>query len=379
MSKYVYKKKFYSFLASFVDAVGYRLTRRPSKPIPPPETILVIRMDHIGDVLSSTPIPRLLKKKYPSAKVIFLTANWASALLEKNPHIDEIILYDAPWFSKGRPKFPSELSWGALKKLLRSKKIDLGITLRGDVREILLMKQSRIPVRAGYGVTGGGFFLTHETTHRTGIHEIDHNLEVLKTLGIPVEGNVLPEIYLDEGEEESLEGKWASLGLREGESYVGVLVESGLASKNWPKTHLMSFLNQLSERHPRARVVLVGSDAKLPLTPSADSLQLNDLRGKTSLRDLCFLIKKFSLFVGPDSGPTHLSATLGIPTVFLYSGINDLAQWGPRQSWAVVLKEGVPCSPCGLTVCNREGHPCMENITPEAVLDVIDPILSAQL
>ncbi len=374
LKKYVYKKKIYVFLASLIDAIGYRLVKRSAPAKLTPRTILLIRMDHIGDVLLATPVPRLLKERYPDARIVFLTGTWGAPLLEKNPYIDEVITYDAPWFAKGRARFAGGLSWGALGRLLTEKRIDLAITLRGDVREILLMHQCGIPARAGYGITGGGFFLTHEVTYQSGVHEMEHNLNILRALGASPGVPVTPEIHLTASEEAAMDQKWSEWGIRDGGSYAGFLAESALPSKNWPRERVTAFLEAFLRKYPQKKVVLVGSNAKLALTGHFDPLQLKDLRGKTSLRELCFLMKKLEFFIGPDSGPAHLAATLGVPSIFLYSGTNEFEQWRPLQRSAVILRETVPCSPCGLTECNREGHPCMTKITPESVLDAVASI-----
>ena len=90
------------------------------------------------------------------------------------------------------------------------------------------------------------------------------------------------------------------------------------------------------------------------------------------MRDLCLLMKRFRVFIGPDSGPTHIAASLGVPSLFLYSGTNVFEQWKPLSEAAVILRHSVPCSPCHLEVCNVQGHPCMSEIKPEAVLKALE-------
>lgn len=371
MTKYIFKKKRFALLAYAADAFGYLFLKR-SKPFSDPQTILLIRLDHIGDVLLATPVPHLLKQKYPSVKIIFLTNRLGSALIEQNPFVDEIILYDAPWFSKGRTSKNEGLSWKELKKILTDRKIDWGITLRGDAREIWLMKQVRIPIRAGYGITGLGFFLTHEAIYRKGVHEAQHNLDVLALLGATPAKTVSPEIYLSVAEAAALDSKWHTLGLEVGRSYVGFQVESGMKSKNWPVKHIQLFIDEFYRRFPDKTLLLIGANHRLELTQNSDSLKLKDLRGKTTLRELCYLIKKCELFIGPDSGPTHLASVLGIPTIFLYSGTNDFQQWRPLNSRAVTIKASVVCAACEAFLHDQEGHACMAGIEPDRVLKAVE-------
>ena len=98
------------------------------------------------------------------------------------------------------------------------------------------------------------------------------------------------------------------------------------------------------------------------------SLPWKNLIGRTSLRELLFLIRRSRLFIGPDSGPTHVAASYGIPTLFLYSGTNVFEQWRSLEENAEFLRHSVPCSPCHLTRCPVQGHPCMTGIEPSAIL-----------
>ena len=100
--KYVYKKKRYQLLAGLADALGYPLFSlwpRKAPPAPDRRTILLIRLDHLGDTLYSTAAPKLLKERFPQARVLCLVSSYAAPLFEKNPFVDETWIYDASWFS----------------------------------------------------------------------------------------------------------------------------------------------------------------------------------------------------------------------------------------------------------------------------------------
>src|SRR3989338_1107363 len=100
--KYVFKNTINIALASILDAAGYLLFLpfRRSKGAQPTLTrsILIIRLDHLGDVLLSLGIPKALKENLPGCKVTFLTSSWAAPLLANNPFVDEVLVFDAPWF-----------------------------------------------------------------------------------------------------------------------------------------------------------------------------------------------------------------------------------------------------------------------------------------
>ena len=102
-------------LAQLVDALLGGLVRtgrllgmnRPRRGGLAPERIariLVVRLDHIGDVIMTTPVLRLLKERYPEGMVTCLVASWGKAVVENNPYLDELLIYDAPWWKKSRPE-----------------------------------------------------------------------------------------------------------------------------------------------------------------------------------------------------------------------------------------------------------------------------------
>jgi ADP-heptose:LPS heptosyltransferase len=357
-----------------VDFVGYGLAAflgwRRRKSERSLKNICVLRLDHLGDILMATAVPRALRSQFPDSRITFLTSSAGAALLKNHPLIDEVICYDAPWFLRGRTK-QSELSFWGLAGILRKKQFDLAIGLRGDLRENALLFFSGIPLRAGYGITGGGFFLNREVFYRNNVHETEHYRDILKALGCSAV-SLEPEIHLTPEEESAFEIKMPSLGLSAQKCYGAALIDSGAASKEWPTQHWLIFLEKFKKNYPDKTVVLVGTNQKkLNEIRSKSSFEPIELVGKLSLRELCIFLNRCEFFVGADSGPSHVAAVLGVPALFLYSGTNEFERWKPMAKNAKVLLNKVNCSPCYLNHCPVEGHPCMAGIAPERVIEVI--------
>ena len=392
--KYVFRKRRYIVLAALLDAFGYFLFRlfgvRKSIQETAPRNILVIRMDHLGDVLMATSVPKLIKESFPGCRVTFLTSSWAAALLENNPFVDEVMLYDAPWFSKKRYRKTGKS--GSFSKLIRSvreKNFDLAVGLRGDLRENYLMFRAGIKARVGYGITGGGFLLTKEIDYNYSAHESERTLDLLRALGAR-KASLAPELYFSQGEDTSLNQKFLELGRSRNDKYIGYQIDAGAESKEWPLESAKAFINNVAGQFPDYKIVLVGSNSeKSRLLRQPSGLPRNDTRarsegkvidlvGKTTIRDLCILGRKFSAFVGPDSGPSHIAAALGVKTVFLFSGTNDFERWKPLSENAFVLKHPTKCTPCYLDTCNVKGHPCMSEIKPDRVMRVLELALEGK-
>ncbi len=333
--------------------------------------VLVVRLDHLGDVLTATSIPRLVKEAHPKAQVAFLAASWAAPLLENNPYIDEVLLYDAPWFAKGRYASGSQ-GFLATANELAGRNFDVAFAPRGDIRENFMLYQAKIPSRFGYGITGGGFLLTREVVYRPGVHETEHTTDLLRSAGIrgAYPG---PQIYFTPAEEAAWNARSASLGLRPGDRIVGFQTGAGTPAKDWGSAYALQFV--AAARKQGVTIVLTGTDKDRARAPFLGEPGIVDLRGKTSLRELCVFIKSCRAFVGPDSGPAHLANALGVPTVFLYSGTNRFEEWRPLPANARVLRHPVPCAPCTLEECPVEGHPCMSALSPEAVALALEEVV----
>ncbi len=373
-SRYVFRKKTNTILAHAVDFLGGAIFRLfPKKtPINPPKSLLLVRLDHIGDVLLCTGLPKLVKEFLPGTRVLFLVASWAAPLLENNPFIDELIIYDPPWFARGKKKTSEVLNFFKLSRLLKKKKIGAAVALRGDSRENFLLWLSGIPQRVGYGITGGGFFLTHERPFKKGRHQLEHSLNLMRVFGIE-DLDAPPKIYFSPEEEKISSDLFSRLGLQEGQRYIGIQVLAGTLAKLWPIERWDKFLKKLKINIPSHKPILVGMKA----SAEEKEMLLSDgilATGKTSLRELSILMRHFDAFIGPDSGPAHLASVLGIPTLFLYSGTNIYDEWRPLEKKDIpghaieILRKEVPCAPCGLTVCAVEGHPCMSKIEPEEAI-----------
>jgi ADP-heptose:LPS heptosyltransferase len=103
-------------------------------------------------------------------------------------------------------------------------------------------------------------------------------------------------------------------------------------------------------------------------SPSPEVL---DWTGRLGVLELAALLEQADGFVGADSGPAHLAAWAGTPSVVLFSGTNRVEQWRPPGESLTVLQHRTECSPCHLKQCVFADHPCMTLLTPQRVADAL--------
>lgn len=361
--RYVYRSSLKRAAASVVDSIGYALTqplRRDASVPADPRRILIVRLDHLGDILLTTGLPKILKEIYPLARVDVLVPSWGAPLFDNNPFVDETLRYDAPWFAGGRFK-RSGGSPGLTKLIaqLRGRRYQVGLSLRGDAREHLILSLAGVGYTLGYGITGGGFLLSKVVPYHPGVHELRRRDALLRELGA-THFESHPRLYSGPGEDPA--ALLRQLGVPAGVPLVGVQTGAGASSKEWSDDTFMKFIKEVAQALPETHLVLIGT-RKRPVPPEMAE-QIHDLTGRTGIRQMCVLMRGLRAFVGYDSGPTHIAAALDVPTLFLYSGVNRYDEWRPLAESARTLCHAVACSPCDRTVCPVAGHPCMEGIDP---------------
>jgi ADP-heptose:LPS heptosyltransferase/SAM-dependent methyltransferase len=143
--------------------------------------------------------------------------------------------------------------------------------------------------------------------------------------------------------------------------------------RDWPVAHYVSLVRALVERLDCV-VLLVGSRAQ---TKPLDNIvqesgcvgRVVNLAGRTAWSEMPAVLRKADLVICNNSGIGHLAASLGAPTLAIYSASHQPQEWGPRGPHSQALMAVVPCSPCGydrLSECPYE-HACMQGLLPESV------------
>lgn len=379
-SNYHYKSRWKRCLAAVFDAAGGSLRFPYRKIVPKPlvkdiRKILVIRNDHIGDLVMTRPAIRALHKKFPHAEIDLLVAEEAVPLFEYSREIHQVIPTRDGWFSKKSPFASQWKEFWRLVRFISRIGYDMAFDFRGDLRNILLMAFSHIPHRYGFGVTGGGFLLTGSVPYDRTIHQVLLNLSLLRPLHAAQDNKLLPFEYPRERSAQF----WKGAGQEQPSTNLPRIVvhlEAGTAAKRWDTDSYRALIQKL-DSGDRGQIILIGTEAEKELLPDLklNTIHMIDLRGKTKLEDLPVLFDVCDLYIGSDSGPAHIAAAQGLEVILLASGTNDIRVWYPWTELLHILQHEVPCSPCGLTDCPVDGHPCMEKISVEQVLAAAELVL----
>lgn len=364
--RYAYRRRSWQLLAQAFDAVGTALVRpggrRDPVSLPPRGRVLILRLDHLGDVLFATPALRALRAGLPEAHLTLLVRPEAAPLVRAGDLVDEVRSFPAPWFARPARRVALR-EWVALCRWMAAADFDAALDLRGDVRHLSCMALARVPVRLGYPRTGGGFWLSHAVPYRA-THEVERNVDLVRVLVPAATAGELAAPAI-----EPAAAAWAEAVLRESgldarRPLVLVHPGAGYPSKRWEAAALAHTLERCLAPGD-LQAVLVGGPDDVP-EALARRVAIPSLAGRTSLAGLRALLGRAAAYLGHDSGPSHLAVAAGVPSVLLYAGVNELAEWGPWGGVVRIFHAPVACSPCGLAVCNR-AHECMRDLDPAAV------------
>ncbi len=349
--------------------------------LPTNAKILVVKLADLGDVLTATPALRALRHRYPHAEIDVLLTRHTVAALEHSPLVDNLIPSDNFRFFALRDALKPVLAaevWHTLRQI-RQKKYDAVVILHhlttraGAAKYAAIARAGRAKIVAGLRPPGNrGRFLSH-TVPDDGFgvrHEIDYWLAVVGRLDAASDDREM-SLAVSPADEQ-----WAAETIRtvaENRPLAVIHPGSGGFStgRRWAAENFAAVADALIERG--LTVALVGTPADgTDAVQAAMAGKPVNLTGKTTLHQLAALLRRASLFIGGDSGVTHIAAASGVPLVSIFGPTNADA-WGARGEKRVVLRAELPCAPCayvGHSVGLRHGCPaktCLKLITPAQV------------
>lgn len=334
-----------------------------------PKRILVIKLDHLGDVILATPVFSNLRQVYPNAELHALTGRWSRLVLERHPDVSTIFDYNAPAFSRTGQSTSLKQAF-QLYRELRRQKYDLIVELRGDWRTTwfaLLRLTSHRLSRAALQIEN-----KFRLSRFSGTHETWRNLDVLRRAGIPtpIQTATFSVTTADE--------KWASDFLTSHQinkqsPLVAIHPGSPIPLKRWLPERYAELADWLMARKG-TQVLFVGVKDEFPIITEIQQLMQRasiNIAGETTLTQLASILLSCNVFIGNDSGPMHLAAAVGTPTIGLY-GPGDPTRFAPIGVACQTIRRKFDCPPCLGTTCRFGKDGCMSQIQVTDVIQVLE-------
>lgn len=367
-----------------------------------PVRILLLRPDHLGDLLLTTPALQALRERAPGAQITMLVGPWSREVMARQPALDHLLTCEFPGFRRAPQGMlaPYRLLFSVARELCRGR-YDLALNLRPDFWwGAALLYLAGIPRRVGYGLPQGRPFLTHALPLTVPEHAAVSNLRLVSAglvalgyqgLAEPFTPQAYPAHFLPTAGERA----WARERLRaEGIAADAPLIlippGSGGAVKLWRPLAWASCANALrawlTSSSP-ACILLTGSPGERALIEEiargipAGAVLITD----ATIGQLAALLERAVCVLTVDNGPGHLAVARGTPGVHLF-GPTDPRIFGPWGDPArhIVLASSQRCPACPALPCGRldwtpaelPAHPCVRVIPEERVLEAARQLLS---
>lgn len=335
------------------------LNSRPYHSKLSPKTILILDFHLIGDIVLLTPFLQVLREAYPDARIVLVAGPWAQDLLHGLGWVDEIILFSAPWVKYGQGWRGWMMTWRLLRRL-RRESWDMGIEVRGDVRQILLLALVGAKCRVGFNFTGGGALLT-DIVPDDGqlVHLAVHHRRIAEYLGIwPTNREYLPFLRLTD--EEMKQAKDVP-------SYVGIHLGASLPLRKFSMEEAVDLIKGVTESTGLPIILFSGPGemnySKKLINLFDPSLMKRLKIWEGPLREFVVMASRADCFFCMDSGPAHIAAALGVPVTVFFGPSRPEHVMPLGKNIRIVENKEITCRPCGQVTCtNKVEKACLSGL-----------------
>jgi heptosyltransferase II len=330
--------------------------------------VLIIQTAFIGDVILTLPMAQVLKREVTDAKVDFMCIPTTAELLNGNPYINEVIVYNK---RKG--------GFRGLWQIAREVKVrdyDVIISPHRSYRSSLIVYMSGCEKTISFDKSDMSSLYKTTVPYVADIHEIQRDLRLLEPLGIK-EGNIIrPELFPSNADKSKIDNLLAETGQAD-KGFVCIAPGSVWFTKRYPKEKLLNLLNILAERN--ISVFLIGgkNDTDLGdyLYENSGKGNVFNTIGKLSLLESAELIRRANLLVTNDSAPLHIGNAMGTDVIAIYGAtIPGFGFYPYRKNDVIFETNGLPCRPCSIhggDKCPIGTFICMHNIREEDVANKV--------
>jgi ADP-heptose:LPS heptosyltransferase len=342
--------------------------------------ILAVRLDNAGDVVMLGPAVRAMAASSPDARLTLLASPAGARAAALLPWVSEVIEHRASWqdASGALPHDPAREQ--ALVADLAARSFDAAVVFTSFSQSpwppAYACYLAGIPLRAAQVRDFGGSLLTHAVKALPDcVHQVDRNLHLVESLGIPAGGSDL-EIRIPDSARDSVDQVLRGAGISPGAPFVAVAPGASCPARRYDPQRLATVVSSLARRtglpmllvgHPRERESLTAIKAaartRRAIVPARD----------LSLEELAALVARARLLIGNNSGPMHLADAVRCPMVILYSGTDLEEQWQPRTAPSRLLRRPTPCDPCYRFECPFHME-CLD-IPPAEVVEACESLL----
>lgn len=320
--------------------------------------VLIVHQGAIGDFILSLPAIASLREHYQKAHFEIAGFPKILSLAYGRYYADKVISIDGKEWAMlymERPIFSQRL-------VDYLSMFDLGVIFTANPNPIFVKNLKR---------AGLQHFLQIRTLPSNGeqIHITDYILSSLNRIGLNA-SSMYPRLYLTKSDRLFAEGFLKEVGIRGDKTLIAIHPGSGGKKKVWMPERFVRLVYRLSQKLEATFLIISGPadecfvETLLLHISSLDPILIKNL----PLPHVASIIERCGIYIGNDSGITHMAASLAVPTIAIY-GPTDPEIWGPRGPHVSILASHIACSPCSKrTLVSCDSSQCLASIDVDLVM-----------
>ncbi|NNC97528.1 MAG: glycosyltransferase family 9 protein [Gammaproteobacteria bacterium] len=298
----------------------------------PPESVCILRLSAIGDVIHTVPILRTLQATWPNTRFTWIVGKLEATLIGDIPNV-EFIIFDKSQGRKAHRQLQLDLAGREFDVLLM-----LQVALRASLASRYIKAKTRIGFDRARAKDFQWLFSDQKIDQALNEHVMDGLFGFCETLGIKhrvVDWHIpIPDKDL----------KYAQKIIANKPTVIISPCSSQRSRnfRNWSVDNYVQVCNKLIAED--FQILLTGGPSELEqeygklILASCNSKAIQNQIGQTTLKQLYALIKNANLVIAPDSGPVHMANSAQTPCIGLYAGSNPL-RTGPYHYQHLVVNK----------------------------------------
>jgi heptosyltransferase-2 len=330
---------------------------------PTPPRILLVRFSSIGDLLLTTPLLRVLRRRYPDADLTFVTRADMADTLRDNPHLTRLVTW------------PREGSLRALARDLRQTPWTHRLDLHGSLRSraLRLLVGGRWHGYSKHRVRRQLLVTTHGRLGGRIAPVADRYFDAASALDVLPDG-APAEYFVTDIAAGQATRFLADHHLASGRPLLALAPGAAHFTKRWPTDHWLALAARMAATHD---IVVLGGPAEREVAVrivAAAGPRAASAAGTVSLSGTAALLQRATAVVVGDTGILHLATAVGTPVVGLYGPTVEAFGFFPYHAHAVAVQHPLACRPCssrGGAACPLGHHHCLVQILPAEVTDAL--------
>ena len=344
--------------------------------------ILIVKLSALGDIIHALPVLDYLHQAVPDAVIDWVVEDQNRTVLEGNPQIRNVIGIHTRAWRKKPFSASSRREVSAIIRRLRGASYDVVFDLQGNIKSGIITGLTGVPKRYGFDRNGvreslNLFFTNHHVPLGPEDHHISNrSLKIVSSAfgGDYASYTLASHIQTTPEDDSTAENLLAATA---GDRHVLFHTGTTWETKKWTTESWLELGRRVLHRFPDVCILLSWGNEQEYNEAEKLAAELGNralLLPRLQLKSFCAILKKVDLAVGGDTGPIHMAAAVGTPTVSFYRA-TDATRNGPQGPRHITLQSDMPCARCLNRSC-RDDIICRHSIRTTDMLQAIDSILA---